>query len=91
LKFKNIEEKRIFIQQIFLFALIILIIILAFLVISFNKYGEEVIKNPLIYGMERYNYSFCECIDKFNNTWKSSPKGFYRIVYYNYTDSLLKP
>ena len=81
------QEKINKIQFYFLIFLIILVFVLMFLTIAFFRYGKAITSDPLIYGMKKHNYTYCECLDSKERVWKSSKYGFYSnydIPYYEY-------
>lgn len=74
------EDKR---QLLFLILLAIAIMVLIICIVLLIRYKNEIISDPLIYGMEKHDFSYCSCRDIDGYNWESvieeDRKGFQSI------------
>ena len=61
---------------IFLILMAICIFLFIYTIIQFIKNKELITQSPITYGMEKYNFTYCQCVDNQGNIWKSTDNGF---------------
>jgi len=72
----DIKTKSDFKQIIFLVLIVIFILLLIFTMITLIKNKDIITKDPLVYGMQVHNFSYCSCLDNSGKYWESSKNGF---------------
>ena len=70
-------------QLVFLILLAVAIMVLIVCIVLLIRYKDEIMSDPLIYGMERHEFSYCSCRDINGYGWESvidgDKKGFQNI------------
>ena len=70
----EIEKLQDLRQWIMIGLIVIFIILLVVLITSFIKEKNLITKDPLIYGMDKHNFSYCECYSDNEKTTIQNPK-----------------
>lgn len=70
------EKTKMVIQVVFLFLLASAIIALIVTTVTLVKNKNELVTDPLIYGMEKHGFISCQCYDESGKDWYSLQDGF---------------